>query len=326
MSFNSHIARQLFSCAAVAALLSGCGTDEDTIVKKDTPPTTVATTETTTQPAPEETTTPVAQPVEPQEATYTNSERAFLDGRYDEAVDLFTRYTEKQPDNPWGHYMLGLSAWKDGRLDVAEGAFQQTLTLDPNHLKSCLNLARVLLESKRAYEALPVLDRALAIDSTATAAYRLRGNALHDLNRDDEAVAAYQSAIRLDPEDAWSMNNLAFIRIQEGRFDEALPALARATELRKDVPVFYNNLGMALEHGGHYGDAAEAYGFAVALDGSNTKAVQNHDRVTTVRDDPSLPAVDLNALARAFESAIESSKLAVTTPARADSLVSVEPR
>lgn len=331
MSFNSHKTHRPIFYAAVAALLSllavaGCGTDEDTISKKKTPPATGATTETPPQPAPatEETATPAVQPV--QEATYTNSERAFLDGRYDEAVDLFTRYTEKQPDNPWGHYMLGLSAWKDGRLDVAEGAFQQTLTLDPSHLKSCLNLARVLLESKRASEALPVLDRAIAIDSTSSAAYRLKGNALHDLNRDDEAVTAYQAAIQLDPEDAWSMNNLAFIRIQEDRFDDALPALARATELRKDVPVFYNNLGMALEHGGHYADAAEAYGFAVALDGSNTKAVLNHDRVTTVRDDPSIPAVDLTALARAFESAIESSKLAVTTSARADSLVSVQPR
>jgi hypothetical protein len=36
----------------------------------------------------------------------------------------------------------------EGRaLDVAEGAFQQSLTLDPNHLKSCLNLSRVLLEA-----------------------------------------------------------------------------------------------------------------------------------------------------------------------------------
>src|SRR5262249_47689473 len=147
---------------------------------------------------------------------------------------------------------------------------------------------------------------------------------LGDLGRSDEAALAYQSAIQLDPKDAWSMNNLAFIRIREGRYDEALPALARATELRKDVPVFYNNLGMALEHGGHYAAAAEAYGFAVSLDGSNTKAVQNHDRAATVRDDPSIPAVDLTALARQFESDILEGKMAVTTPKGA-AIVSVQP-
>jgi hypothetical protein len=83
---------------------------------------------------------------------------------------------------------------------------------------------------------------------------------------------------------------------------------------------------MALEHGRHYAAAAEAYGFAVSLDGSNTKAVQNHDRAMTVRDDPTIPAVDLAALAREFESTIETWKLASTTPARADSFVSVQPR
>jgi Flp pilus assembly protein TadD len=329
MSFNSQKTSALILCAAFAALLAGCGTDDDkTIVKKDTPATTAVAQKETPAPTPtattEETITPVKQPVG--EVTYEIAERAFLDGRYDEAVDLFTRYTEKKPDNSFGHYMLGLSAWKDGRLDIAEGEFQKSLTLDPNHQKSCLNLARVLLEGHRPTEALTVLDRAVEIDSTSGSAYRLKGNALGDLGRNDEAVAAYQSAIQLDPEDAWSMNNLAFIRIQEGRYDDALPALARATELRKDVPVFYNNLGMALEHGGHYAAAAEAYGFAVSLDGANTKAVQNHDRTLTVRDDPSIPAVDLTALARQFESEILEGKLATTSPARADSVVSVKPR
>jgi protein O-GlcNAc transferase len=221
--------------------------------------------------------------------------------------------------------MLGLSAWKDGRLDIAEGEFQKALTLNPTHEKSCLNLARVLLEGHRPTDALTVLDRAIEIDSTSGAAYRLKGNALGDLGRSDEAVAAYQAAIQLDPKDAWSMNNLAFIRIREGRYDEALPALARATELRKDVPVFYNNLGMALEHGGHYAAAAEAYGFAVSLDGSNAKAVQNHDRAMTVRDDPSIPTVDLATLARQFESELLEGRVA-TAAARADSVVSVQPR
>ena len=64
----------------------------------------------------------------------------------------------------------------------------------------------------------------------------------------------------------------------------------------------------------------------MSLDGANTKAVQNHDRALTVRDDPSIPAVDLTALAREFESEILEGKLATTSPARADSVVSVQPR
>ena len=334
MSFNSTIRQKLFTGAAGASLLigllvaAGCGTDEDTVVKKSTPPPAVAQ---TPAPAPEpapsvpETSAPAVQPV--QEVTYTVAENAFFERRYDDAVDLFTRYTQREPNNTFGYYMLGLSAWKDGRLDVAEQAFQHSLELDPTHLKSCLNLSRVLLDAHRPSDALTVLDRALAIDTTCGDAYRLKGLAYHDLSQVDDALAAYQSALRLDPEDAWSMNNLAFIRIQQGRYDEALPALARAVELRKDVPVFYNNLGMALEHAGQFSAAADAYGFAASLDASNTRATTNHDRVAAVKDDPALPPVDLTALARAFEQTVDGWKVAATTTtAPADSLVSVQPR
>ena len=323
MSFNRKHNRQLITAALIAAplLVAGCGTDDDTFVQKSSPATTAQKTTPVAEPAPAETPTP--QPVV--EATYENAEQAFLDARYPEATDLFTRYTDRTPNNPWGYYMLGLSAWKDGRLDVAEGAFQHSLELDPNHIKSCINLARVLLDSGRDAEALTILDRALAIDATSSAVYRLKGRAYHDMNQIDDAIAAYQRAIALDPTDAWSINNLAYVWIEQGRFEEALPALARAVELRKDVPVFYNNLGMALEHGGHFVDAAEAYAFAVSLDGTNAKAVTNHDRVAGVREDEYTLPVDLTALARTFEATIETWTVA-TSIAPTDSLLSAEPQ
>src|SRR4029434_4065593 len=110
---------------ALTIFVAGCGTDEETFNKKtisknDTKPTVAETT--TPEPTP-----PVAvtQPVV--EATYENSETAFLEGRYDEAYDLFTIYTAKRPENPWGHYMLGMSAWKSGRLGDAQVAFNHAL-------------------------------------------------------------------------------------------------------------------------------------------------------------------------------------------------------
>src|SRR5436190_925833 len=137
MSFNSQKTHHHYAVALAALLIftvvvAGCGTDEDkTIVKKETPaPEKIAQADTKPQ-APSQPMTPESAARVPQEVTYEIAERAFLDGRYDEAVDLFTRYTEKKLDNSFGHYMLGLSAWKDGRLDVAEGEFQKSLMLDP---------------------------------------------------------------------------------------------------------------------------------------------------------------------------------------------------
>jgi Flp pilus assembly protein TadD len=170
-----------------------------------------------------------------------------------------------------------------------------------------------------------VLDSALAIDPASSAAHRLRGRAYDDLGRTDEAVAAYQAAIRLDPTDAWSMNNLAFISIKQGQYEEALAPLARAVELRKDVSLFFNNLGMALEHTGRFQAAAEAYASAVTIDASNEKATLNHDRVVAVREDSAVAPVDLVALARSFEASIETWKVSVL-PLPSDSVLTAQPQ
>jgi Flp pilus assembly protein TadD len=54
-------------------------------------------------------------------------------------------------------------------------------------------------------------------------------------------------------------------------------------ELRNDVAVFHNNLGMALEHTGHYKAAATAYAGAVTADPFSDKAKQNLARVGAIK-------------------------------------------
>jgi predicted Zn-dependent protease len=150
-----------FASAALvlAAFVAGCGTDEETlnqktVSKNDTKTTPSTVVETTPEPAPPVAVTPPAV-----EATYQNSETAFLEGRYDEAFDLFTIYTAKRSENPWGHYMLGMSAWKSGRLDEAQTAFTHAIELDSTLVKAHLNLARVLLESHQPAAALTSMPR-----------------------------------------------------------------------------------------------------------------------------------------------------------------------
>lgn len=289
--------------AAIIACLAivGCGTDEDTITKKTPTPQQTAPVAT---PAPVEVATPAPAPApapEPlREVTYEEAEAAYSAARYDEATDLFARYTERKPDNPWGHYMLGLSAWKSGQAAIALDAFDTALALDPNHVKSYINSSRVLLDTAHPDDALVRIERALDLDPESAECHRVKGRALYQIGNRDHAVETYKRAIQIDNEDAWSMNNLALILIEDGRFEEALPALARAVELRDDVAVFRNNLGMALERSGHIRAAEVAYAEAVALDAGYEKAAGNLDRISAVRSDSDTDTIDLAELARAF--------------------------
>ena len=321
---RTHTVRASSIALVLAVVVAGCGTDEEKVSDRTISTTSeIQTAEPvvdTTTPAPE---TQVAYtPPSANDVTYEQSETAFLEGRYDEAVTLFALYNERRPSNPWGHYMLGMSAWKSGRYDTAEVAFKEAVALDSTLVKGYLNLARVLIESSRPTEAITTVDRAIAIGGESSVAFRLKGNALTSLGQNDDAVAAYRHAIEIDPEDAWSMNNLAFILIEQGRYDEALPALARATELRTDVPVFFNNLGMALERTGHFRAAEDAYTFASSIDGVGSKSVANRERVAGVIEQPGLTPVDLAVLATQFASEFAGASSVATTTNEEDALTS----
>src|SRR2546427_63181 len=134
--------------------------------------------------------------------------------------------------------MLGLSAWKAGDRETAVNAFTLALEKDSTHVKSHLNLSRVLIEQGHAQEALPHVAAALAIDSTSSEGFRLLGRVKSELSDSDGAIAAYKRAIVLDGRDAWSLNNLARVYMGQGRFEDALGPLARAIEIDSTVAAF----------------------------------------------------------------------------------------
>jgi len=84
--------------------------------------------------------------------SFEEANTAFKEKRYDEAARLFATYSTAKPDNVWGYYMLGLSAWKTGDRDRAVDAFRRALELT-------LEVGRVLLE-RRLPAARPGEERA----------------------------------------------------------------------------------------------------------------------------------------------------------------------
>ena len=234
------------------------------------------------------------------EVSYADAEEVFARGEYDEAADLFSAYTERKSDNPWGHYMLGLSAYRAGDLARAEHAFDRALELDPSFVKGYVNSARVLLDLGRTNEAAERVNIALVHDSTSSDALRLLARTHAVLGDTDAAISTYQRALTIDDRDVWSMNNLGLLYIELGRFDDALPPLARAVQLRGTAPVFQNNLGVALERGGYLNQAAEAYTAALRADSTYGKAGISLERVQALIDPAVVVTTDLADAAETF--------------------------
>lgn len=236
--------------------------------------------------------------------TFASAQTAYTQRKYGDAQQSFGAYVERHPRNAFGHYMLGLSAWKNGDLDRAREALEQSLTLDSTNVKTLLNLTRVLLDQGNTEDAFRRIEHAVTLDSTSAEVHRLRGRVQNALGRQDAAEVSYRLALSIDPNDSWSMNNLGLLLIDEGRYGEALPPLARAVELRPEAPAFANNLGVALERTGHPGSAALAYQSAIAADSSYAKAQTSLARVYGMPDE--MP-IDVAQLAAQFRDSLAAS-------------------
>ena len=234
----------LIPCIAAAIALGACGGKRTPSGDANAAEVTTESGETKNVSTPTGPTGPVAtSPV-----SFDDAKLAFTDKRYAESVRLFTAYTGEHPDNVWGYYMLGLSAWKAGDRDAAVSALRSAVEKDSTNVKSRLNLSRVLIEQGKADEALPQVEAVLQLDSASNEAYRLLGRVKVATGDSAGAIEAFKHAIVLDGTDVWAMNNLARVYIDQGKFDEALGPLARAIEIDSTVTTFQRNFGFALAH------------------------------------------------------------------------------
>jgi len=241
----------------------------------------------------------------PQVVTFAQAQSAYDTRHYREATESFDAYVQRHPGNPFGLYMLGLSSWKSGDLTRARDAFERSLAIDSTNVKTLLNLGRVMLDQRKPNDAIVRVDAALALDSGSAEVRRMVARVQTALGQRDSAEASYRVALSIDPSDSWSMNNLGVLLIDEGRYEDALPPLARAVELRPGAPAFANNLGVALERTGHPGAAAEAYRGALAADSTYSKASRSLTRIEGRIDDT---PIDVGTLAASFNEQLESAR------------------
>lgn len=261
----------------------------------------VSTGEPVPTPKVEATSAPVTTtPTIPVNVSYSTAELAYTSHKYSDAVNMFDAYTKHRPDNAWGYYMLGLSAWKSGQLDRARDAFEGAIQRDPKHVKSMVNLSRVLLEQDQPTQALEQIQSAIALDSTNGSTWRVLGRVNARLGKVDEAIDAYRKAIAIDSNDTWAMNDMGLVLIDNGRYSDALGPLARAVQLDSSVATFQNNLGLALERTGHVTAAKSAFENALKVDSTYAKAKVSLDRVTGRPDAKDVEPVDLDKLGQDF--------------------------
>ncbi|MEJ0090664.1 MAG: glycosyltransferase family 39 protein [Limisphaerales bacterium] len=100
-------------------------------------------------------------------------------------------------------------------------------------------------------------------------AYICLGEALHDKNRDSEAMTQYILAWRLSPESELANGNIAFILNIIGNNELAANYYKKALQKKSQYTALYKNYGMVLQKLGHYEEAASQFATAAQLDATS---------------------------------------------------------
>lgn len=295
--------------AALPLFAVACGGDTSKPNAVDTVPNTVSPAST-----PVESTKPelrqVSADVTPKEVvmpSYNSPMDAYKAAEYKVASEMYKTKLESTPKDAYGHYMLGLSSWKSGDFTGAKMAFDKSIELDPKFAKAYFNEARVLLDMKRAPEALELIDKGRLLDSTSSDGWRLTARAQSESGDVESAMNTYRELLKQNDADAWGLNNLGMLMFNRGEVQEALGPLARAVQVKPTAPLFLNNLGMALEQSGHLAAALKHYELAMKHDPSYTKAVRNAERLKpVVKDSTDGGDVNVSELAEQFRLKVRS--------------------
>lgn len=245
---------------------------------------------------------------------------ALFAGRTGEAERLLRAHITRFPDDPAAARMLGELFAGQGRHADAEVLLAHALQIAPDVEGARFAYAEALFFQQKAAEALPHVDRLLAIDP-ADAVYRnLKaaclgligeeaeevviyeglladyprqpkiwlnyGHALRTLGRRDEAVAAYKRCIALAPSlgDAyWSLANLKVAAFEPAEVEAMRGQLARSDLPEIDRLHLNYALGKALEDRGDDAGAFAAYAAGGAIRRAQTGYSADETTAQTAR-------------------------------------------
>jgi tetratricopeptide (TPR) repeat protein len=154
-------------------------------------------------------------------------------GKTAEAIAEFQAAAKAAPHEPNVHFGLGYLYWKSHEYDAARREFETELAADPGHAQALAYLGDIEMRSNHPEGALPLLRRSLQLNSDIRIAAIDLGVVLAQQKQYQEAVAAFQHAVALDPAAPDAHYRLAQVYREMGKDAESRKEFARVRELRE---------------------------------------------------------------------------------------------
>jgi tetratricopeptide (TPR) repeat protein len=188
-----------------------------------------------------------------------------------------------------------------GDLKTAEREFTAALKTAPTFYPAETSLGYLELARKDAKAALPHFDRALELNPQRDDVSALlgRGQTLLALNREADALTAFESALAADPSQTELARRIEVLRFRNveqglarardaargGRLDEAVQAYTAAIATSPDSAFLYRELALVERQKGDNDAALDHFRKAAALDPGDAKALAQVGEILEARGD-----------------------------------------
>ncbi|MGK2859016.1 MAG: sulfatase-like hydrolase/transferase [Thermoanaerobaculia bacterium] len=196
-------------------------------------------------------------------------------GDYDRAIHYYQEAVALNPADAEAWYNLAVTLGEAGRKRQAAEAMAEAIRRGGKNPEAHNALGIVLASEGKAQEAIREFERAVALDTRHARAYNNLGNVLRDTGRTEDAARAYHKAIEVDGDYADPLNGIGVLEVQRKRPGEAIAYFDRALKLAPENVEVRLNRAIALDVAGDRRAAASEYEtFLRSVDGRREYAAQ----------------------------------------------------
>ncbi|MBQ9535011.1 MAG: tetratricopeptide repeat protein [Clostridia bacterium] len=167
----------------------------------------------------------------------------------------------------------------DENIEKLKAALKATIksieAADPTSPWGYFNRAYRYFEEGKLEEAIADYDKAIELKPDDADAYNNRGNVHDELGEYKKAIEDYDEAIKLKTDYADAYNNRGVAHADLGEYKKAIEDYDKAIELKPDLAEAYNNRGVAHSKLYEYEKAVADYGKAIELEPDDADAYYN---------------------------------------------------
>ncbi|PHS15749.1 MAG: hypothetical protein COA78_04720 [Blastopirellula sp.] len=207
-------------------------------------------------------------------------EECYYLGQYEKGISLLSQVIKIDPSYAEAYYWRGKCFdWKE-EYDLALVDFFTAVEFNPSYADAYCDLGSLLMQYNDYDSAIENLSSAIRLESTNTCFLSSRASAFAVLGRFEDALADYNKAIDLDPDDPINYQNRGKMRFNQQEyliavndFTTAIKIVESSSKDEKEKSYLYADRAEAYEEAEQFQQAIADYILILSIDPKNVNSL-----------------------------------------------------